>query len=186
MKVRLTDALVANAILPPGTLDMVIWDRDVSGFGLRFRPAGKSWILAYRPAGEGRRANTKKMKLATLGAVAKVSAARTLAQVTQGRIASGADPLGERAQQRVRDNARLSDLLDRYDRHLERRQYVNRRDVLSSLRTRMAALLSRDILTISGADFAKIVEGIRQKGLPGAAEAFRTHCRAFLTWCVTE
>ncbi|KQO66026.1 hypothetical protein ASF22_04990 [Methylobacterium sp. Leaf87] len=125
------------------------------------------------------------MKLATVGAVAKVSAARTLAQVTQGRIASGADPLAERAQQRVRENARLNDLLDRYDRHLDRRQYVNRRDVLSSLRTRMAALLSRDILTITGADLAKIVEGIRQRGLFGAAEAFRTHCRAFLTWCVT-
>jgi hypothetical protein len=47
------------------------------------------------------------MNLATLGAVAKVSAARTLAQVTLGRIASGADPLAELAQQRVRENARF-------------------------------------------------------------------------------
>jgi hypothetical protein len=69
----------------------------------------------------------------------------------------------------------FSDLLDRYDRHLERRQYVNRRDVLSSLRTRMAALLARNIFAITGADFAKIVEDIRQRGLSGAAEAFRTH-----------
>lgn len=186
MKTRLTDALVSKAALRADSRDVVIWDTEVSGFGLRIRPTGKTWILAYRPAGAGRGANTKKMKLATLGTVAKVAAARSLAQISLGRIARGDDPLAERAQQRVRDKARLGDLLDRYDRHLERRQYVNRMDVLRSLRTRMAALLARDVITVTGADFAKIIEGIRQKGFPGAAEAFRTHCRAFLTWCVTD
>jgi integrase len=186
MKLKLTDALVAKAALPAGVTDMVLWDSDVSGFGLRIRPAGKTWILAYRPAGAGRRACTKKMKLATLGAVAKVVAARTLAQVELGRIASGSDPLAVRAQNRVSERARLGDLLDRYDRHLERRQYVNRKDVLTMLRSRMALLLNRDVSTITGAEFAKITDAIREKGLHGAASHFRTLCRAFLTWCVTE
>ncbi|KQQ48788.1 hypothetical protein ASF58_05920 [Methylobacterium sp. Leaf125] len=186
MKQKLTDALVARAALPSGAIDMVLWDSDVSGFGLRIRPAGKTWILAYRPVGAGRRACTKKMKLATLGAVAKVSAARTLAQVELGRIASGADPLAVRAQSRIREKARLVDLLDRYDRHLERRQYVNRKDVLVMLRSRMAPLLNRDVSTITGAEFAKITDAIREKGLHGAAAHFRTLCRAFLTWCVAD
>ncbi|KQU33184.1 hypothetical protein ASG63_14900 [Methylobacterium sp. Leaf94] len=186
MKQKLTDALVAKAALPPSVVDLVLWDSDVSGFGLRIRPAGKTWILAYRPAGAGRRACTKKMKLATLGAIAKVSAARTLAQIELGRIASGADPLAARAQNRIREKARLGDLLDRYDRHLERRQYVNRKDVLVMLRSRMAPLLNRDVATITGAEFAKITDAIREKGLHGAAAHFRTLCRAFLTWCVAD
>ena len=186
MKIRLTDALVARAALGEGSSDIVLWDSEVSGFGLRIRPQGKSWILAYRPAGAGRQANTKKMKLATLGAVAKAADARKLAQVALGRIAQGADPLAVRAAEKRRDQARLCDLLDRYERDLVRRGYVNRKDVMSSLRTKMAHLLKRDIQIVSGHDIAAIIEGLRERKLVGAAEAFRTHARAFLTWCVTQ
>ena len=101
MRVKLTDALVSKAVLPIGTGDAVVWDADVIGFGLRIRPGGKTWILNYRPVGTGRSANTKKMKLATLNAVAKVADARKLAQIALGQIARGADPLGERAQHRT-------------------------------------------------------------------------------------
>lgn len=186
MKVKLTDALAARVVLPVGVKDAVVWDADIIGFGLRIRPGGKTWILSYRPAGTGRSANTKKMKLATLSAVAKVADARKLALIALGQIARGADPLGDRAQHRAKDRARLGELLDRYDANLERRQYVNRKSVMSALRGRLAALLSRDVTTITGAEYAKIIEGIRAKGLAGAADMFRTLCRAFLTWCVSD
>ncbi|MFK5599955.1 tyrosine-type recombinase/integrase [Methylobacterium sp. HMF5984] len=186
MKVKLTDALAARVVLPVGVKDAVVWDADIVGFGLRIRPGGKTWILCYRPAGTGRSANTKKMKLATLSAVAKVADARKLALIALGQIARGADPLGDRAQHRAKERARLGELLDRYDANLERRQYVNRKSVMSALRGRLAALLSRDVTTITGAEYAKIIEGIRAKGLAGAADMFRTLCRAFLTWCVSD
>jgi integrase len=50
----------------------------------------------------------------------------------------------------------------------------------------MAGLLARDITTLTGADFAAIIDKLRAKGRAGAADGFRTHTRAFLTWCVTE
>lgn len=186
MKAKLTDALVSRSNLPEGKRDLVIWDSDIPGFGLRVRPTGKTWILAYRPLGAGRQANTKKMKLATLAATPKAASARLLAQVALGKIAQGADPLADRARSKAKEKTRLSDLLDRYDSHLERRRYVNRKHVLSSLRTKMAGLLSRDVTALGGADFAEIIEGLRSKGLAGAAEGFRSQCRAFLTWCVTD
>ena len=186
MKVKLTDALAARVVLPVGVKDAVVWDADIIGFGLRIRPGGKTWILSYRPSGTGRSANTKKMKLATLSAVAKVADARKLALIALGQIARGADPLGDRAQHRAKDRVRLGELLDRYDANLERRQYVNRKSVMSALRGKPAALLSRDVTTITGAEYAKIIEGIRAKGLTGAADMFRTLCRAFLTWCVSD
>ena len=186
LKAKLTDALVSQLALPIGAADAVVWDADIIGFGLRIRPGGKTWILSYRPAGMGRSANSKKMKLATLSAVAKVSDARKLAMIALGQIARGADPLGERAQHRAKDRARLGELLDRYDAKLQRRQFVNRKSVMSALRGRMAALLSRDVTTITGAEYARIIESIRAKGLTGSADSFRTLCRAFLTWCVTD
>ncbi|WP_156399127.1 integrase arm-type DNA-binding domain-containing protein [Methylobacterium sp. Leaf466] len=184
-RIKLTDSLVSQAALPDGSDDHTLWDSEVPGLGLRIRPSSKAWFLAYRPNGAGRQANTKKMKLATLGAVDKVAAARKLAQIQLGRIAQGVDPLEERAQLRMRDRCRLSELLDRYEADLERRRYVNRKMVMSTLRGRLAALLSRDITTVTGAEYAKVIEGIRAVGLNGAADSFRTLCRAFLTWCVT-
>lgn len=92
MKEKLTDTLVENAFLPPGTVDAVIWDSVVPGFGLRIRPGGKSWCLSYRPLGMGRAADTKKMKLASLNAMPKVAHARKIALMALGEIARGADP----------------------------------------------------------------------------------------------
>ena len=54
-KVKLTDVVVSRAELPAGKAEHMIWDTDVSGFGLRLRGETKSCIIAYRPAGRGAR-----------------------------------------------------------------------------------------------------------------------------------
>ena len=36
-KVKLTDAFVARATIPNGKIEAVIWDAEVTGFGLRLR-----------------------------------------------------------------------------------------------------------------------------------------------------
>jgi integrase len=177
---------VSRATLPEGKIDEVIWDADVTGFGLRIRPGGKSWILAYRRVGAGRTANTKRMKLGTPETVRTAAEARNLARVALGKIAAGADPLAARRAERLRDRAKLGDLIDRYERDLERRRYVNAKVVANGLRTKMRALLSRDIREITGADLAQIIESYEQAGQPGAGQGFRARCRTFLGWCVAK
>ncbi|TXN21558.1 tyrosine-type recombinase/integrase [Methylobacterium sp. WL9] len=186
MKEKLTDTLAAAFVLRTGETDALLWDSVVPGFCLRVRPGGKSWFLSYRPPGRGRAANTKKMKLASLDAVPKVSDARKLALIVLGDIARGADPLAERAKLKVKDRSKLGDLLDRYERDLERRRYVNCKSVMSSLRIRMGRLLSRDVTTITGAEYASIIDSIVSQGRLGAADDFRKRSRAFLTWCVAD
>jgi integrase len=183
-KVKLTDAVVARATLPEGKADLVIWDADVSGFGLRLRPGGKSYILAYRPAGTGRAANMKRLKLGSPETIGTAAEARNLARIAQGKVAAGNDPLKERSEQRRRERSRVSDLLDRYEKDLTRRRYVNQKVVMAGLRTRLSGLLKRDIAEVSGAELATLIEGLRAKGQAGASEDFRSRCRAFLTWCV--
>lgn len=185
-KKRLTDAVVKAVELPPGKSEAVLWDSEVTGFGLRLRPQSKSYILSYRPAGAGRASNMKRLKLGTPATIASAAEARKLARVALGRILSGADPAAERAEQKRRLKSRVSDLLERYDGDLERRGYVNRRTVIAGLRTRLTPHLNRDIRDVSGADLAAIIEALEKDGKSGAAEDFRSRCRAFLAWCVAK
>jgi integrase len=185
-KKRLTDAIVKAAELPPGKAEAVIWDSEVTGFGLRIRPQSKSFILAYRPAGAGRSANMKRLKLGTPATIASAPEARKLALIALGRIHAGADPNAERAEQKRRAKSRVSDLLERYDGELERRGYVNRKTVISGLRGRLSAHLNRDIAHVTGADLAAIIEALEKAGKTGAADDFRSRCRAFLSWCVAK
>jgi integrase len=185
VKTKLTDAVAARATLEPGKSDAVIWDADVTGFGLRIRPQGKSWIVAYRPAGAGRTANTKRVKLGPLSAM-RCAEARNLARVTLGKVASGGDPLAERRDAKRKGHSRVDDLLGRYDEDLARRGYVNRKVVVSGLRNRLAPFLRRDIAEVAAADLVEIIEALEKDGAPGAASDFRSRCSAFLSWCVSK
>lgn len=185
-KVRITDAVVRNTTLPEGKSDIVVWDTDVTGFGLRVRPAGKSWILAYRPAGSGRAGTFKRMKLGTPATVKTATEARNLARAALGQIARGDDPLAARKEAREADRAKLSDLIDRYEADLIRRKYVGAELHTRNLRTKMKHLLARDVRTIMGAEYARVIEKLEEAGKAGAAKDFRARCRAFLSWCVTK
>jgi integrase len=184
-KIKLTDTVVQRAALVEGEADRVVWDSEVTGFGLRIRSGSKSFILAYRPKGAGRSANMKRLKLGNADTL-KVADARSLARVELGRVASGVDPQVERAKHRERETFILTALLDRYDADLERRGYVNRKVVVSGLRTKMKSLLPRDVREITSVDLAKIVERLEKAGQAGAAQDFRSRARAFFTWCMTK
>jgi len=57
---------------------------------------------------------------------------------------------------------------------------------MSVLRRRLAKLSDKDIAEIKGADYAAIMEGLDRSGMSGAAEEFRSRCRAFLAFCVIK
>lgn len=183
---RLSDRIAGEAVLPAGKTDLILWDTEVTGFALRVRPTGKSWIVAYRPRGAGRSANMKRLKLASVGIVPRTAAARQLAREALGRVANGVDLLAERRAAQVREKARLGDLLERYDQDLARRNYVNRKTVIAGLRAKMASLLQRDVREITGADLALIVERLEQAGQHGAAQDFRSRARAFFQWAMVK
>jgi integrase len=184
-KNKLTDALVQRATLPAGQSDQIIWDTEVTGFGLRIRASSKSFLLAYRPRGEGRAANTKRLKIGAADAM-KVAEARSLARIELGKIASGLDPQEQRAKRRNRQTFVVSTLLDGYAADLERRGYVNRKGVLASLRAKMRSLLTRDVREITSFELAAIIERLEKAGQSGAAQDFRSRSRAFFTWCMTK
>ncbi|PNG26226.1 tyrosine-type recombinase/integrase [Methylocella silvestris] len=182
-KRKLTDAFAADAQLDEGSGETIYWDTDVTGFGLRLRPGSKTWIMAFRPAGAGRAANMKKLKLSTFPSV-KTLDARRLAREMAGRVAAGEDPAAERVELKRKEASSVEALLDRYDADLGRRGYVNRVTVIGGLRNRLAPFKARDVKAVSGADLWTIIEALQTGGMAGAAEDFRSRARAFFTWCV--
>ncbi|WP_417433388.1 tyrosine-type recombinase/integrase [Hoeflea sp.] len=185
-KLKLTDAIVARSRLPDGKTEAVIWDTEVTGFGLRLRGKSQTYIIAYRPVGQGRSANMKRIKLGTPETIKTASDARRLAFALLGKVAAGGDPAKDRAEEKRKQKARVADLLDGYDNDLQRRGYVARTMVMSLLRRRLKKHYEKDIAEMKGADFAAIIESLERSGMPGAAEEFRSRCRAFLAFCHTK
>jgi hypothetical protein len=90
---------VVDQIEPTGR-EFVVWDGDLTGFGVRVRSTGaKSYIVSYR-AGTGRKAPVRKL---TLGAVGKLTPdqARHEAKKAIAAVAMGKDPVSDKATGRL-------------------------------------------------------------------------------------
>src|SRR5215204_3898475 len=74
--------------LPSSPKEVIWWDSDLKGFGLKVTPAGrKVFLVQYRPAGDRR--NPRKYTIGEYGQVtpyqARVEAQRVLAERAAGR-----------------------------------------------------------------------------------------------------
>ncbi|MDJ1464736.1 site-specific integrase [Nitratireductor sp. GZWM139] len=185
-KVKLTDALVSRAAAPADRAELMIWDSEVAGFGLRVRGDSKSFIIVYRPVGAGRSANMKRLKIGTPGTLGGVKEARRIALSYRGKIADGEDPAAERAEEKRRAHSTVAELLDRYEKRLERRGYVNRKDVMSLLRRRLRPFLARDIAGVKGWELAELIERLDTASNGRGGSDFRSRCNPFLNWCVFD
>src|SRR5215218_1023557 len=99
MPVKLDRPAVSRLRAKPSAY--VVYDSELSGFGVRVAPGGsKSWIAEYRPNGGGRRSHTKRV---TLGSTALLSPtqARKEARTLLASASLGKDPAAVKAAQRV-------------------------------------------------------------------------------------
>lgn len=97
----------------PRTARYILWDADLSGFGLRVTPAGaKTWVLKYR-AGEGGR--NAAVRWFTLGSHPELAApaARDAAKKALAQVQLGHDPAGDRLSKRK--ELTIAGLVDRYE-----------------------------------------------------------------------
>ncbi len=84
---KLTKRLIDTLHPKPG-IDFTVWDREISGFGLRIRDSGtKSFIIKYRNA-QGRQ---RKLTLGGYGALTP-EMARRIALIEIAKVAQGDDP----------------------------------------------------------------------------------------------
>ncbi|MBF0445706.1 MAG: site-specific integrase [Magnetococcales bacterium] len=96
MKIKFTKRSV-ESITPPkeGDKDIVVWDAELPGFGLRVKPSGvRSYVIQYRVAGRSRRLTLGKHGVIT------ADTARKMARAEMGGVARGDDPAKERKNKR--------------------------------------------------------------------------------------
>ena len=99
MRGKITKRAV-DALVPRKGTEVVLWDQEVRGFGMRARIGGaKTYILHYR-AGTGRGAPLRKLSIGKHGSPWTPNSARTEAKRLLGLIASGKDPAERRATER--------------------------------------------------------------------------------------
>ncbi len=93
-KVRLTKKVVED--VRPGNRDVIVWDDDITGFGVKVTPRGRrSYFLWYR-TGAGRE---RRPAIGRHGDVT-CAKARTIAKAWSEEVAAGGDPSGDRQAQR--------------------------------------------------------------------------------------
>src|SRR4051812_40362619 len=94
---KLTQATLARLQLPRGKSEMIFFDEDLSGFGLRIRAGGsRTYVVQYAIGGKQRR-----MSIGITN-ILDAAKARTTAQNLLAKVRLGRDPVAEREEARVR------------------------------------------------------------------------------------
>src|SRR6516165_10348717 len=97
MKLNDRTVTATRPALPPDKSEIIIFDEDVPGFGLRIRSGGsRTWVYQYKLGAQHRRI--------TLGKFPKVSAknARKKVDALASRVGLGEDPADQKAERRSR------------------------------------------------------------------------------------
>ena len=169
--------------LQPGVSEMVYWDDNLAGFGLKVTPRGrKVFIVLYRT-----KDGFSRLRKYTIGpygqitlAIARITAQKVLAARLEGK-----DPAGEKRRLRqkvIRDAIEdvVADYRLRHVNAIRSASETNRildREVLNRWK-------GRSISEITRQDILKQLDEIVDRGSPGMANRVFTVVRALFNWAI--
>lgn len=146
---------------PTGPSQQIIWDRKVTGLGLRVYPSGKrSYVLSYRAGGRKRL-----MVLGSAGTLtlkqARDRATKKLADVIERK-----DPLDEKRHSQLR---RFDEFSQEYVKHIRAKGVKSWRSRERLIVRFLSSWSARDILSITREDVARLHHklGTDSPGRPG-------------------
>ena len=190
--IKLTEAVIAKLDLPPGKDDIVFWDEDLPGFGVRPRrnkrtgEVLKFYRIQYRSHGQ--------QGGESLGDVRKVKldAARKIARQRFAQIELGINPTAERAaaKEAVKIAADVISLGSIADRYLaDRKPNVaagSFRDMSRFFAVGSAPLRKRPANAVTRAEIAARLQDIVVESGPVAAARARSYLSAAYAWAMRE
>lgn len=156
MKLRLTIRTVEA--IETSAKDVIAWDSEVAGFGVKVTPKGRRTYFLYYRTYDGQQ---RRPAIGVHGSI-KPEAAREIAKAWHASIAMGGDPSLSRSQ--IRSAPTVSQLCDRYlEEHAERKKKQSsvrndRRLIETHLRP---ALGTKKISAISRADISTLHHKLR-------------------------
>lgn len=178
----LTKANVSGLALQDGKSDVIVFDDDVHGFGVRLRAGGgKSWVVQYRVGPKQRRLN--------LGSVHRVTAehARKLAKNALAKVTLGHDPQSEKQTAKARAVQTLGVIVEEY--LAERRPTLKKRsyeEVQRHLRSHWKPLHELAVHSVQRADVASRLKSIAKESGAIAADRARASLSSLFNWAIRD
>jgi integrase len=180
---KLTQASIDRLALPPGKSEVIVFDADVPGFGVRLRTGGsRTFIVQYALGGRQRRMTIGTTKLLD-AAKARQTARNLLAKVRLGH-----DPAVERAEARARASdeslgAIISRFQQRQERRLRPRSYDENKRYLERY---LKPLHELHLASINRATVAARLGKIASEHGAASADRARAVLSAFFAWAIGE
>lgn len=180
---RLTKENVNRLELPAGKSELLVFDKDLPGFGLRLRAGGKrSWIVQFRIG--------QKQRRLTLGSAAALDPATAREQARQklAQVALGSDPQLEKRRAREEASETLDGLITKYLEGHATRSLADRTlvEVKRSLSTHWKGLHEVPVAKIGRRDIAAELTAIAQTSGPFAANRARAYLSSAFGWAVMQ
>lgn len=179
---RLTVKTAADAELPAGKSDHVVFDDDIAGFGLRIRNGGRRvWIYRYRIG--------KKQRSITLGNAKAVplALARANAGQLEAKVRLGGDPARDKQAARIEADNLTGALIDQY---LDERQSEWRpnslREVKRHLLQYARPLHGLPVTTVAQRAVAKLLNEVADASGAVTSNRLRASLAAFLGWVIQQ
>jgi integrase len=186
---KLTEAAIAALECPPDRRDMMMFDTEQKGLGVRItKQGGRVFILQWIDGA------TRDKRREVLGDFGKITLkqARKAAQARLGDVAKGIDPRAVRkAEQAALKAAKaeaaftLASLLDDWGKlHLAQRRERYRVEAIRSLSIAFDKELKRPASALSRAKVLQVVDAYDKAGKHATARLVRAYGRACFAWAV--
>jgi integrase len=179
---RLTDKAIAGLTIPNGKSELLVFDDDLPGFGLRLRTGGsRKWIFQYRRNGRQHRM--------TLGSLTSMDAvrARNAAKKHHHEVGLGGDPAHDKAEAKTQAGLTFEKVVDDYLAFREREWRP------ASMRTSRLYLLHHakplhalELGKITRAIIATELNRIERESGAVSANRFRATLSSFFNWAARE
>lgn len=177
---KLTQKLANEYALPDGRDEIILFDDDIPGFGLRIGKMRKSWIVQWQQGERQRRM--------TIGHTGMMSAVKAREQVqtilARGRL--GEDPQAEKFARR--HTVRVGDLVDRF---IEQKQARNRAPRTLIEMQRYLSVYTRPLhgQPADGIDRARIalfLDDLARSRSRNVTDACRRYLSSFFSWAMRQ
>ncbi len=179
-RLRLTKSAI-DAI-EPAAKDIIFWDPQLPGFGLKVTPKGsKVFLVQYRTRNEGR---LRKYTIGRFGTVTPAQAREEGQRVLNERR-EGQDPAAEKRHEITRSRIELVDeLLAEFIKRHVAKQRAARETVRIIERDILPKWNGRSIHSITKADVVCLIDGVIDRGALIMANRVFAIVRKFFNWCV--
>lgn len=159
---KLTIRSVASA--KPSDRDILVWDDELRGFGLRVKPSGiKSYLIQYR----NQHNESRRLTIGRHGVVSPEEARRK-ARKLLGQVQDGSDPATERKD--ARSAPTVADLAERFMKehaNVKKRASSAQMDAINLRLHVLPSLGRKKVATVTRTDITSLHHAMRDR--PGAA-----------------